>query len=76
MNIVATPYTPLFDIENLRKDFPILATKVHAKPLIYLDNGATAQKPKQALDTIQNYYQISNANVHRGVHQPTSHKFI
>ncbi|MBK9798828.1 MAG: cysteine desulfurase [Bacteroidetes bacterium] len=69
MNIVATPYTPLFDIENLRKDFPILATKVHAKPLIYLDNGATAQKPKQVLDTIQNYYQISNANVHRGVHQ-------
>jgi len=69
MNIVATPYTPLFDIENLRKDFPILATKVHAKPLIYLDNGATAQKPKQVLDAIQNYYQISNANVHRGVHQ-------
>lgn len=69
MNIVATPYTPLFDLENLRKDFPILATKVHAKPLIYLDNGATAQKPKQVLDAIQNYYQISNANVHRGVHQ-------
>lgn len=69
MNIVATPNTPLFDVENLRKDFPILATKVHAKPLIYLDNGATAQKPKQVLDAIQNYYQNSNANVHRGVHQ-------
>ncbi len=69
MNIVATPYKPLFDLENLRKDFLILATKVHAKPLIYLDNGATAQKPKQVLDAIQNYYQISNANVHRGVHQ-------
>lgn len=69
MNLVATPNTPLFDVENLRKDFPILATKVHAKPLIYLDNGATAQKPKQVLDAIQNYYQNSNANVHRGVHQ-------
>ncbi|HRH02133.1 MAG TPA: cysteine desulfurase [Bacteroidia bacterium] len=69
MNTVATPNTPLLDLENLRKDFPILATKVHAKPLIYLDNGATAQKPKQVLDAIQHYYQASNANVHRGVHQ-------
>jgi len=57
------------DIEKLRQDFPILSKKVNGKPLVYMDNGATTQKPKQVIDAISNYYQTQNANVHRGVHQ-------
>ena len=51
-----------------RNDFPILAEQVHGKPLVYLDNGATAQKPKSVIDAIASYYQHDNANAHRGVH--------
>lgn len=51
-----------------RKDFPILEQAVHGKPLAYLDNGATAQKPAQVIDAISHYYHHDNANVHRGVH--------
>lgn len=54
--------------EKVRKDFPIFARKINRKPLIYLDNAATAQKPKSVIDAIANYYKTSNANVHRGVH--------
>jgi len=50
------------------KDFPILSRKVHGKPLIYLDNAATSQKPKQVIRAIVEYYQRSNANIHRGIH--------
>ena len=57
------------NIQKLRQDFPILSKKVNGKPLVYLDSGATAQKPKQVIDAISNYYQTQNANVHRGVHQ-------
>jgi cysteine desulfurase/selenocysteine lyase len=57
-----------FDVQAIRADFPILATKVHGKPLVYLDNGATTQKPQVVLDTIQKYYTSQNANIHRGVH--------
>lgn len=57
-----------FDIEAIRKDFPILDTSVYGKKLVYLDNGATSQKPQQVLDAIENYYTHENANVHRGVH--------
>ncbi len=56
------------DIEKIREDFPILSKKVNGKPLIYFDNGATAQKPKQVIDAIDNYYTNQNANIHRGVH--------
>jgi cysteine desulfurase/selenocysteine lyase len=56
------------DVENIRKDFPILDIKVHDKPLIYFDNGATSQKPIVVLRAIQDYYTKSNSNVHRGVH--------
>lgn len=52
----------------VRADFPILHQKVHGKPLVYLDNAATSQKPKAVLDAIQHYYEFDNANVHRGVH--------
>ena len=57
------------DIQKLRQDFPILSKKANGKSLVYLDSGATAQKPKQVIDAISNYYQSQNANIHRGVHQ-------
>jgi len=57
------------NIQNIRQDFPILSKNVNGKPLVYLDSGATAQKPKQVIDAISNYYQTQNANIHRGVHQ-------
>lgn len=59
---------PMLDVELIRRDFPILATKVHGKPLVYLDNAATSQKPKAVIDSISNYYSSYNANIHRGVH--------
>ena len=57
-----------FDVERIRKDFPILKRKVHGKPLVYLDNAATTQKPASVLDAIQSYYREENSNIHRGVH--------
>lgn len=56
------------DIDAIRADFPILSQKVHGKPLVYLDNGATAQKPRQVIETVDRYYREYNANIHRGVH--------
>jgi cysteine desulfurase/selenocysteine lyase len=58
-----------YDVQRIRHDFPILAQKVHGKPLVYLDNAATTQKPRQVLDAVVRYYSEDNANVHRGVHQ-------
>jgi cysteine desulfurase/selenocysteine lyase len=58
----------LIDIENIRKDFPILSTLVHGKPLVYLDNAATTQKPNAVLNMQNVYYKEQNANIHRGVH--------
>lgn len=55
-------------IQKIREDFPILKRQVNGKPLIYLDNGATTQKPKQVIDAIMSYYTDMNSNVHRGVH--------
>jgi cysteine desulfurase/selenocysteine lyase len=57
-----------FDVAAIRADFPILDRLVHGKPLVYLDNAATTQKPRAVLDTLIDYYTSSNANVHRGVH--------
>ncbi|MFD2743969.1 MULTISPECIES: aminotransferase class V-fold PLP-dependent enzyme [Sphingobacterium] len=57
-----------FHIDTIRADFPILSTQVHNKPLVYLDNGATTQKPKQVIQAITDYYSNMNSNVHRGVH--------
>lgn len=56
------------DVEKIRRDFPILSRKVNGNPLVYFDNGATAQKPKQVIDAITGYYLEQNANIHRGVH--------
>ena len=58
-----------FDVEAVRKDFPILDRLVHGdRPLVYLDSAATSQKPRQVLEVLRDYYERHNANVHRGVH--------
>lgn len=57
-----------FDIDNIRNDFPILAEKIYGKPLVYLDNAATTQKPRCVLDKITTTYATQNANIHRGIH--------
>jgi cysteine desulfurase/selenocysteine lyase len=58
----------VFDPVKLREDFPILRRKVHGKPLVYLDNAATTQKPNAVIDTLRIYYETHNSNIHRGVH--------
>ena len=57
------------EVESLREDFPILKQRVHGNPLVYLDNAATSQKPKEVIDAIADYYSSYNSNVHRGVHR-------
>src|ERR1700751_3488077 len=57
-----------YDVNRIRADFPILATKVYGKPLVYLDNAASAQKPQAVLDRINKAYTTKYANGHRGVH--------
>ena len=57
-----------FDVAALRRDFPILAERVHGKPLVYFDNGATSQKPQSVIDALARYYAAENSNIHRGVH--------
>ena len=57
-----------FNVEKVREDFPILKMQVNNKPLVYFDNGATSQKPKQVIDAIAKYYYEENSNIHRGVH--------
>lgn len=58
----------LYDVERVRADFPILFREVYGKPLVYLDNGASAQKPKQVIEAIEHAYGMEYANVHRGLH--------
>lgn len=57
-----------FNVDEIRKDFPILHQEVNGYPLVYFDNGATSQKPKQVIDAISKYYEEYNSNIHRGVH--------
>src|SRR5687768_265315 len=57
-----------FDVERIRKDFPLLHQNVHGHPLVYFDNAATSQKPQSVIDAINHYYNSYNSNVHRGVH--------
>jgi len=66
VGVKASPRT--LDVAKVREDFPILRTTVHGKPLVYLDNAATAQKPAAVLDRMTEYYTTENSNVHRGVH--------
>jgi cysteine desulfurase/selenocysteine lyase len=57
-----------YDVEQVRKDFPILERQVHGRPLVYLDNAATTQKPRSVIDALVHYYEHYNANIHRGLH--------
>lgn len=68
MSIAHANSKPLFDIENVRKDFPILQQAIFGHPLSYLDNGASTQKPQAVIDAISNFYSNDYANVHRGIH--------
>lgn len=62
------PISPVFEIESIRKQFPILKRTVNGKPLVYFDNAATSQKPQCVIDAISDYYSQYNANIHRGIH--------
>jgi cysteine desulfurase/selenocysteine lyase len=64
----ATLAKPNFDVEAIRADFPILSREVYGKPLVYLDSAASAQKPRQVVDTIRDVYENDYSNVHRGIH--------
>jgi cysteine desulfurase / selenocysteine lyase len=59
---------PHYDLEKIRAEFPILRERIYGRPLVYLDNAATSQKPDAVIDAISNYYRHTNANIHRGVH--------
>lgn len=61
-------HTAPYDLDTIRKDFPILDVRPHGKQLVYLDNAATSQKPRQVIDAIAEYYSSQNSNVHRGIH--------
>ncbi|MEM9062064.1 MAG: cysteine desulfurase [Pseudomonadota bacterium] len=63
----------MYDVETVRKDFPILSTKVNGTDLVYLDNGASAQKPKAVIDKVTEVYESGYANVHRGLHYLSNH---
>jgi cysteine desulfurase / selenocysteine lyase len=67
---ISQPRSPRggLDVGAVRKDFPVLARKVHGQPLVYLDNGATSQKPQVVIDALSRYYAEENSNIHRGVH--------
>ncbi|MGH7823927.1 MAG: SufS family cysteine desulfurase [Candidatus Binatia bacterium] len=68
-NVVVPNASPRsFDVQTVRKDFPLLDARVHGKPLVYLDNGATSQKPRVVIDALSRYYATENSNIHRGVH--------
>jgi cysteine desulfurase/selenocysteine lyase len=69
-NSSATPATGArpFDVTSIRKDFPVLNQQVNGKPLVWLDNAATTQKPQSVIDTISNYYSKDNSNIHRAAH--------
>src|SRR3990170_8108478 len=61
-------FTDSYDVEAIRRDFPILSREVYGKPLVYLDNAASAQKPRAVLDRMTRAYEQEYANVHRGLH--------
>src|ERR1043165_2835693 len=69
MSTLSSVVTPAFDVEKIREDFPVLKQKIHGKPLVYLDNAATAQKPQSVIDAIRKFYEVDCANIHRGVHE-------
>ena len=68
MSARAANAVPAFDVESVRRDFPILDQQINGHPLVYLDNAATTQKPECVIEAISNYYRDENVNAHRGVH--------
>ncbi len=68
MTAAASSPTAILDVATIRRDFPILQRRLHGKPLVYLDNAATTQKPQAVIDRLVRYYAEENANIHRGVH--------
>ncbi|MCJ7510056.1 MAG: aminotransferase class V-fold PLP-dependent enzyme, partial [Dehalococcoidia bacterium] len=58
----------MLDVQAIRQDFPILGRQVHGKPLVYLDNAATTQKPRAVIDALVHFYEHQNANIHRAIH--------
>jgi cysteine desulfurase / selenocysteine lyase len=65
---MSAPAVHALDVERLRQDFPILSQRIRGKPLVYLDNAATSQKPRRVIDAVSRFYASENANIHRGVH--------
>src|SRR5690554_4152830 len=68
LSMARTARIASFDVAAIRRDFPILSQQVNGKPLVYLDNGASAQKPRVVLDAMDRYYREMHSNVHRGAH--------
>lgn len=68
IDLPEAPAPPL-DVARIREDFPILRETAHGKPIVYLDNAASTQKPRQVIDALVNHYERNNANVHRGIHE-------
>jgi cysteine desulfurase / selenocysteine lyase len=66
--VAAEPHARAFDVQRVRAEFPILSRTVHGKPLVYLDNANTTQKPRAVIDADRRYYEEENANIHRGTH--------
>src|SRR5215831_16565762 len=69
MSTLSSQVSTTFDVERVRQDFPVLKQTIHGKPLVYLDNAATAQKPRAVIDAIVKFYEVDCANIHRGVHE-------
>src|SRR5436853_320415 len=69
MSTLTSPVLTPFDVEQIREDFPVLKQRIHGKPLVYLDNAATSQKPQSVIDAIRKFYEVDCANIHRGVHE-------
>ena len=68
MSTVTSTVASGFDVMKIREDFPVLKQTIHGKPLVYLDNAATSQKPQVVIDAIRRFYEVDCANIHRGVH--------
>jgi cysteine desulfurase/selenocysteine lyase len=69
MSTLSSQTSAILDVEKIREDFPVLKQKIHGKPLVYLDNAATSQKPRAVIDAITHFYEVDCANIHRGVHE-------
>ena len=67
-NVTPAPAAAPLDVAAIRREFPVLSTRVHGKPLCYLDNAASSQRPQCVIDAVSRYYETTHANVHRGVH--------